>query len=101
MNLYEINKEILNCVKLDGEDGKVVNTETGEVIDLAALDALKLERDTKIENIALWIKDLNSKSDAIQNEIMVLQYRAKAAKNKADQLKSWLTANMQPGKKFE
>ena len=47
-SLYEIEEQILNCVDL----------ETGEIIDEEALANLSMERDTKVENIALWIKNL-------------------------------------------
>ena len=47
MTLYEIDNAILECIDL----------ETGEIIDTDKLDALQLERETKIENVALWIKD--------------------------------------------
>ena len=48
MKLYEINEAIENCV----------DTETGEILDEAALDALKIEREEKIRNIAAWIVNL-------------------------------------------
>lgn len=89
MKLYELIPEIEACVKLDDEHA--VNTETGELIDVAALDALKLERDTKIENISLWIKNLNSDAEALKAEKNAFAERERTAKNKADQLKKYLT----------
>ena len=61
--LYEINEQILRCVK-DGD--MVVDTETGEVIDMAALDALQMERDEKLTNIGKWILDLKADAKAIR-----------------------------------
>ena len=46
MNLFEIENEIMNCW----------DQETGEILDSDRLDQLEMERDTKIENIALYIK---------------------------------------------
>lgn len=46
--IYEINEQIMQCIDF----------ETGEVIDADKLDALQLEKDKKIENIACWIKNL-------------------------------------------
>ena len=45
-SLYEINAAIMGCVDL----------ETGEIIDVEQLQALQLEREQKIENVALWCK---------------------------------------------
>lgn len=56
MNLYKIEEEILKCV----------DTETGEIINVEALNALKMQRDTKIENIALWIKNLLSDAEQLR-----------------------------------
>ena len=47
MTLYEIDNAILDCIDL----------ETGEIIDVDKLNELQLEKETKIENVALWIKD--------------------------------------------
>jgi len=80
MTLYEIDSAILACV----------DQETGEIIDPEALDALQMERDRKIEGVALWIKDLKAEAEAIGNEIKALTARKKAAENKAERLKAWL-----------
>lgn len=89
MNLYEIEQEIMNCVDM----------ESGEVIDIARLDALTMERDTKIENIALWIKNLLSDAEQIKEEKNSLAEREKACKNKADSLKKYLSSYL-AGSKF-
>lgn len=80
MNLYEIDEAILGCVDM----------ETGEVIDIEKLEALELERDSKISNIGCWIKDLKAEAEAIKNEKQSLDKRQKAAENKAEQLKKYL-----------
>lgn len=80
MTLYEIEDAILQCV----------DHETGEIIDPEALTALQMEREKKIENVALWIKDLRAEAEAISNEVKNLTARKKAAENKAEQLKAWL-----------
>ena len=56
-SLYEIDAQILSCIDL----------ETGEVVDIEKLEALQIERAQKIENIALWYKNLLS--DAEQYKI--------------------------------
>ena len=88
--LYEINKNILNCITT--EEGITVNTETGEVIDLEALEALELERSEKIRNIALWIKNLKSDINALDAEEKAFKARKDAAKRKAEQLSGYLAS---------
>ena len=88
--LYEINQNILNCITT--EEGMTVNTETGEVIDVAALEALELERSEKIRNIALWIKNLKSDVNALDAEEKAFKARKDAAKRKAEQLSGYLAS---------
>lgn len=80
MTLYEIDDAILACV----------DPETGEIINPEALTALQMEREKKLENVALWVKDLKAEAEAIGNEIKALTARKKAAENKAERLKAWL-----------
>ena len=89
MKLYEIENAILDCIDL----------ETGEVIDTERLDALHMECDAKIENVALWIKDLKAEAEAIKAEKMALAERQKVAENKAESLKNWLAYALD-GQKF-
>ena len=89
-NLFEINKAILDCLDM----------ETGEVIDVEALDALMLEREEKMENIALWIKNLLSDAAAYKAEKESFADREKKATAKAESLKRYLTAALD-GQKFK
>lgn len=98
LKLFEIVKEIESCVKLD--ENRVVNTESGEIIDIEALTALEMERDTKIENIGCWIKNLLADAEALKQQKNVFAEREKAAKNKAESLKNYLSVILD-GKKFE
>lgn len=90
MTIYEINEEILNCIDL----------ETGEIIDIDRLNDLQLERDTKIENVACWIKELKAEAEAIKAEKLILAERQKVAENKAESLKKWLAYALD-GQKFK
>ena len=90
MKLYEIENAILECIDM----------ETGEVIDIDRLNELQMEREAKIENVALWIKDLNEEAESIKAEKMLLAERQKAAENKAESLKNWLAYALQ-GQKFK
>ena len=98
MNLFEINDAITRCVKL--ADGDYVDTETGEIIDTAALDELVMERDTKIRNIACWIRNLDADEKALADQIKVFTARKDSVKNKRESLKSYLAAFLN-GKKWE
>lgn len=80
MKLYEIDNAILDCIDL----------ETGEVIDTERLNALNMERDAKIENVACWIKDLRAENEAIKSEKQKLDSRRKVNDNKIDSLMGWL-----------
>lgn len=92
-NLYELTRAI---EEFDLE----IDEETGEVTNLDELDALELERDTKVENIALWVKNLTAEAAAIKAEVQNLTKRQKAAENKAERLKDYLIGNL-AGEKFK
>lgn len=98
MKLFEIDERLAACVKIS--DDQAVAAETGEVIDIEAVEALEMEREQKIENIGMWIKDLTAQSEALKSEKNKLAEREKSAKNKAERLKEFLTAYLD-GKKFE
>lgn len=88
-SLYEINQEILNCVDL----------ETGEILDEQAFEALQMERNEKLENIALWVKNLTSEAEALKAEEKAFAERRKAAEKKAESLKRYLDSALK-GQKF-
>ena len=78
--LYEIDQEILDCIDM----------ETGEILDLEKLAALQMERERKLEGVALWIKDLNAEATAVKEEADKLTARKKSLDNKIAALKQWL-----------
>lgn len=80
-NLYEINQSLMACI----------DSETGEIIDIEKLSELALERDEKIENIALWIKNLKSDIEAYKAEIDSFTARKKTAENKLESLTRYLS----------
>ena len=99
MNLFEIDDAIQRCVKLENSDN-YVDTETGEIIDTAAIEQLEMDRDAKIRNIACWIKNLESDEKALAEQIKTFTARKNAAKNKRESLKSYLAAFLN-GKKWQ
>ena len=94
MTLYDIDAQI---AALDGsaEDDMLIDEETGELVSVAqALDALRMEREEKLENVACWVKNLSAEADAIRDEEYQLVKRRKAAETKAANLKAWLLSAM-------
>lgn len=78
--LYEINEQIAG----------LVDPETGEIADFEAFEKLNLDLDTKIKNIALWIVNLRSDAEQLEEQEKKFRDRKTAAKNKAESLKSLL-----------
>ena len=87
--LYEIDHAILACC----------DQETGEIIDPERLDALKMERDSKIEAVALWIKNLQADAVALKAEKDAFADRQRKAEKKVEDLKAWLEKALR-GEKF-
>lgn len=81
MTLWEINREIMDCVDM----------ETGEVIDIEKLDELQMARDEKLENIGLYIKNLDAEAGAIREEEKALAARRTVRENKAKRLREYLS----------
>ena len=90
MNIFEIDKAIMECVDI----------ETGEIIDIERLDELQMERDNKIENVACWIKELKVEAEALKAEKQALAERQKTAERKVESLKKWLAYALN-GEKFK
>lgn len=90
MSLYEIDQAILD----------LVDPETGELMDYDAFASLQMEREQKIEGMALWYKDLTANAKAIKEEVDALNERRRAMENRADRLKSYLDKALD-GQKFQ
>ena len=88
MNLFKIAEALERCVKL--VSGNYVDTETGEVIDTEAIESLEMERDTKIRNIACWIRNLDAEEKALAEQEKIYRDRKNATHNKKEDLKSYL-----------
>ncbi len=82
-SLYEINRMIEACFDEDGE-----------LLNEAALDAFQLEKAEKLENIALWIKNLDADVAAFDHEIKAFKARREAAQNRAESLRKWLQTSL-------
>ena len=85
MKLYEIDQAILS----------LIDPETGEICDYESFEQLQMERDQKIENIALYYKNLMAEAKALEDEEERFAERKKVAKNRADSLKKYLDTILQ------
>lgn len=87
MTLYEIDNAIREVLE------NAADPETGELVDeelLEQYDKLIMDRDQKVENIGLFIKNLEADADAIRTEANKLLTRARACDNKAEHLRNYL-----------
>ncbi len=94
MTLYDINDQIKKAIELG------FDPETGEILDASALEQLQIDRNEKIENICLYIKDLKAESAAIKAEKDALDARMKASVKKAESLTNYLQQQLD-GEKFK
>lgn len=97
MNLYQIDAEIMRAFE------SAMDPDTGEIVDAeayAALDRLGVERDNKIENILLWIKDLKSDAEQLKKEKMAFAERQKSAERKCESLTRYVSGVL-AGQKFK
>lgn len=84
MTIYEIDNAIMELLNQ-------VDEETGEALfDESKLEALQMERDRKVENLALAWKNLSAEAKAIKAEEDSLAKRRKATENAAERAKSYL-----------
>lgn len=68
MLLYEIDARIAS----------LVDPETGELMDYEAFARLQMEREEKVEGLALWVKDLTARAKAVKEEADALTERRRA-----------------------
>jgi seryl-tRNA synthetase len=97
VTLYEIDRAIEDTLLM------AIDPETGEVKDEALLDQfehLQMDREHKVENIGLFIKNLEADAKAIKEESKNLAARAKAAESKAEHLRNYLEFCL-GGEKFQ
>ena len=91
--LYEINEDIERCI----QNG--IDEDTGEFTAFDELSALQMERDAKLEGVALYIKDARAEATAIKAEVDALKKRMEKLIRKADGAEEWLAVNLD-GQKF-
>ena len=98
LSLYEIDFRLESLLLL--ASGNFVDESTGEVLTKEMVDDLYMERETKIENCLLFVKNMNAEAEMIKAEIDNLTARMKACKAKAEWCKNYV-ANALAGEKFK
>lgn len=91
MTLYEIDKAIADFEFEVNEDGEILNFDD--------LDELQMARQDKIENIGLYIKNLEAEKEAVKHEKDNFADREKRLGKKIESLKGYLGYALQ-GQKF-
>lgn len=100
MKIFEIEAAIERAIEslLDS-----VNEETGEVDQQKAdeLEALKEEREKKLEGVGCYIKNLDAEIDALKAEEDKLKKRRKTAENKRNRLCEFLKMHIPADEKIK
>lgn len=93
MNLYKMNAQIQWLLERLVAS---VDDETGEVDSeiVRELDTLSMARDTKLENIGIFIKSLVAEAEAIRTEEIKLAKRRVVKENTVNRLKEYVANNM-------
>lgn len=93
LSLYELNNQLISAVnsafESTDEDGCV------EADFFKQLEALKVARDEKLENLALYIKSLEATAGAIKAEEEKLKERRETIQRKATSIKNYIASSMQ------
>lgn len=102
MNLYQINSEIENLLDRISDSEWISSPEENPNPDslINSLNDLKIQRQTKIQNLALFYKNLNAFQNAIADEIKNLQQKKKVIENKIEFIKNYLKNNLFEGEKI-
>lgn len=89
MTIYDIDSAI----------AALVDPETGELGDYEAFQQLQMEREAKIENLALLYKEHRTTAEAIKAEMDRLTQRRRVLENNAKRMQEYL-ARVLDGEKF-
>lgn len=90
MTLYDIDQSLLD----------LIDTESGEIADMEAFETLQMERDRKLEGIALAYKNFTAEAKALGEQRKSFAEREKAALNKAERCRKLLERGL-AGQKME
>lgn len=89
-NLYEIDERIT----------ALIDEETGEINNFEEFERLQLDRDSKLENIALLVKNLKADAEMYKAEKAAFAEKQQRAEKNAERWKTYLTEALS-GQKFK
>ena len=99
MNLYQLNSEyeriMSDVMEYAEENGGELSVELEH-----ALEGVEIDLETKIENTALMIKNLDAEAEMVRAEEKKLTERRKKLENRSEAISSWLSMNLR-GKQFK
>ena len=91
-SLYELDQAVLAVL----DNGLVFDEETGEILwDEDNFNQLEIERNDKLESVALYVKSLEAEAAAIKAEEKALANRRSVKEKKVARLRGYLTESMQ------
>ena len=91
-SLYELDQAVLTVL----EGGLVFDEESGEIYwDEDNFNQLEIERNNKLESVAIYIKGLDAEAAAIRAEEKALAERRSVKEKKAERLRDYLTRSME------
>lgn len=91
-SLYELDQAVLTLL----DNGLVFDEETGEILwDEDNFNQLEIERNDKLESVALYIKSLEADAAAIRAEERALAERRSIKEKKIERLRGYLSYSMQ------
>ena len=91
--MYEIDESIQKALEIAEEDAFLNDGVISEEL-ASVLESLEIERDDKIEGVALYIKILNSESEAHKAEIDRLSKSKTSIDNSIKSYKEWLKMSL-------
>lgn len=93
MKLYEINKEIEKIMdNIENDDG------TLSIENSSLLDQLQIEKESKLLDVACWIKKLKYESESLKSEAQNLTDRRKSIDRKIESLENYISINLEDKK---
>lgn len=94
MTLYELDYMIARAIEEAVFGG--IDIETGEILDgsFDKLEELNVEREMKLENIGLYIKNTTAEVEALKAEADKLKARAERKSKEIERLKGYVAESM-------
>jgi predicted ATPase with chaperone activity len=99
LNLYELSSMLTDALAAAMEK---IDPDTGEIPEdwASFLDAIDMERNTKLLNCGALYKSWDREAEAIRTEERLLAARRRSLENRAERIKEWMRSNMKAGEKL-